>query len=205
MCVATARTSEPSPASKSYFWGLGTNRQHDRDLDTDRPLGLCSRFVVPRWLGVSAAIVVNEQLVEARGGPMNSDLGAGLVAVGATAICLMRGGRAPVGRLIPEDNLPPHIVLIIRKGRAQTLEPPCTIGEALAPLQRTEYLVILDVVGRRRGRERERMYRALRRRAAEDDAAIESLEQAGIIAVKGARIHASPALKRRNDLNLIGV
>jgi hypothetical protein len=49
------------------------------------------------------------------------------------------------------------------------------------------------------------MYRALRRTAADVDAAITSLEQAGVVAVKGARIHASPALERLNDLNLIGV
>jgi hypothetical protein len=72
-------------------------------------------------------------------------------------------------------------------------------------MQRTEYLVVLEVVGRGRGRERERMYRALRRTAADVDAAIASLEQAGVVAVKGARIHASPALERLNDLNLIGV
>ena len=72
-------------------------------------------------------------------------------------------------------------------------------------MQSTEYLVVLEVVGRVRGRERERMYRALRLTPAEVDAAITSLEQAGVIAVKGARVHGSPALKRLNDLGLIGV
>jgi hypothetical protein len=72
-------------------------------------------------------------------------------------------------------------------------------------MQRTEYLVVLQVAGRVRGRERERMYRALRRTPAEVDAAIESLEQAGLVAVKGARVHASPALKRLDDLGLIGI
>jgi hypothetical protein len=72
-------------------------------------------------------------------------------------------------------------------------------------MQRTEYLVVLQVVGRTRGRERARMYRALRRTPAEVDAAIESLEHAGVVAVKGARIHPSSALKRLDDLGLIGV
>jgi hypothetical protein len=72
-------------------------------------------------------------------------------------------------------------------------------------MQRTEYLVVLQVVGRTRGRERERMYRALRRTPAEVDAAIKSLEDAGIVAVKGARVHASSALKRLDDLGLVGI
>jgi hypothetical protein len=49
------------------------------------------------------------------------------------------------------------------------------------------------------------MYHALRRTPAEVDAAIASLEQAGVVAVKGARVHSSPALERLNDLGLIGV
>ncbi len=72
-------------------------------------------------------------------------------------------------------------------------------------MQRAEYLVVLQVVGRVRGREHERMYRALRRSPAEVDAAIESLEQAGVVAVKGARVHPSPTLKRLDELGLIGV
>jgi hypothetical protein len=72
-------------------------------------------------------------------------------------------------------------------------------------MQSTEYLVVLEVVGRVRGRERERMYRALRRTPAEIDAAIASLEQAGVVAVKGARILAAPSLKRLDELSLIGV
>jgi hypothetical protein len=72
-------------------------------------------------------------------------------------------------------------------------------------MQSTEYLVVLEVVGRVRGRERERMYRALRLKPAEVDAAVARLEQAGVVAVKGARVHGSPALKRLNDLGLIGV
>lgn len=73
-------------------------------------------------------------------------------------------------------------------------------------MQSTEYLVVLQVVGRVRGRERERMYRALQDRSSADvDAAIAILEEAGIVAVKGAHIHASPALRRLNDLGLIGI
>lgn len=73
-------------------------------------------------------------------------------------------------------------------------------------MQSAEYLVVLEVVGRVRGRERERMYHALRDRSrTEVDAAITDLEQAGVIAVKGARVYATAALKRLDDLNLIGV
>jgi hypothetical protein len=73
-------------------------------------------------------------------------------------------------------------------------------------MQSTEYLVVLEVMARVRGRERESMYRALRDRThAEVDEAITSLEQAGIVAVKGARVHATPALTRLNDLGLIGI
>jgi hypothetical protein len=49
------------------------------------------------------------------------------------------------------------------------------------------------------------MYRALRRTQAEVDAAIESLDHAGVVAVKGARVHPSSALKRLDALGLIGV
>jgi hypothetical protein len=73
-------------------------------------------------------------------------------------------------------------------------------------MQNAEYLVVLEVIGRLRGRERERMYRALGDRPrTEVDAAIVSLERVGVVAVKGARVHASPALKRLNELGLIGV
>ncbi len=73
-------------------------------------------------------------------------------------------------------------------------------------MQSAEYLVVLEVVGRVRGRERERMYHALGNRPrAEVDAAIKDLEQAGVVAVKGLRVHATPALQRLDELNLIGV
>jgi hypothetical protein len=32
-----------------------------------------------------------------------------------------------------------------------------------------------------------------------------SRQQAGVIAVRGVRVHASPALQRLNDLSLIGI
>jgi hypothetical protein len=72
-------------------------------------------------------------------------------------------------------------------------------------MQSTEYLVVLAVVRRVRGRERERMYGAFHQTRVEVDAAIASLQQAGVVEVKGARVHASPALKRLNELSLIGV
>jgi hypothetical protein len=72
-------------------------------------------------------------------------------------------------------------------------------------MQRTEYLVVVEVVGRVHGRERARMYRSLRRAPAEVDAAITSLQQAGVVAVKGARVHASPALALLDELNMIAV
>jgi len=50
------------------------------------------------------------------------------------------------------------------------------------------------------------MYRALQDRSPTDvDAAITGLQQAGVVAIKGARVHATPALKRLNDLSLIGI
>lgn len=73
-------------------------------------------------------------------------------------------------------------------------------------MQNAEYLVVLDVLRRPRGRDRERMYKALRTSSPDElDTAIASLEQAGIVSVKGKQIHASPALRRLNELKLIGV
>jgi hypothetical protein len=70
----------------------------------------------------------------------------------------------------------------------------------------TEQLIVLQVVGRRRGRERERMYRALRNVDREYvDGAIASLSLAGVVAVKGQSVHQTAALRRVNCLNLIGV
>lgn len=73
-------------------------------------------------------------------------------------------------------------------------------------MQKAEYLVVLAVVGRVRGRERQRLYQALRPSPRADiDAAIGRLEVAGVVAVKGERIHASPALRLLDELDLIGV
>jgi hypothetical protein len=54
-----------------------------------------------------------------------------------------------------------------------------------------EYLVIAQVLGRRRGRERERMYRALDLGRAEIDAAIARLERVGVLTVGGKTVRAS--------------
>jgi hypothetical protein len=71
---------------------------------------------------------------------------------------------------------------------------------------RTERLVVLQVAGRRRGRERERMYRALRNidRNHVDDA-IGSLTLAGVVAVKGQSVHQTAALRRVDCLGMIAV
>ncbi len=73
-------------------------------------------------------------------------------------------------------------------------------------MQKAEYLVVLEVLGRVRGRERQRLYRSLHPRARADiDAAVVRLEAAGVVAVKGERIHASPALRLLDELDLIGI
>jgi hypothetical protein len=73
-------------------------------------------------------------------------------------------------------------------------------------MRKAEYLVILEVLSHARGRDRERMYHALRTQTREEvDAAIVSLVEAGVVIVKGARVHPTPALKRLEELNLIGI
>jgi len=73
-------------------------------------------------------------------------------------------------------------------------------------MQSTEYLVVLGVVGRVRGRESASLHRALQGRTAADvDAAVSRLEQTGIVAVKGARVYPSPALQLLDDLKLIAI
>ncbi len=73
-------------------------------------------------------------------------------------------------------------------------------------MQSAQYLVVIEVLNRAHGRERERMYRTLRTHGREDiDAAIASLEQAGVVTVSGQTIKASPALARLEQLNLIAV
>jgi hypothetical protein len=73
-------------------------------------------------------------------------------------------------------------------------------------MQSAQYLVVIEVLNRTHGRERERMYRTLRSHARQDiDAAIASLEQAGVVTVSGQTVKASPALIRLEQLNLIAV
>jgi hypothetical protein len=73
-------------------------------------------------------------------------------------------------------------------------------------MQSAQYLVVIEVLNRSHGRQRERMYRTLRAHEREEiDAAIASLEQAGVVTVNGQTIKASPALVRLEQLNLIAV
>jgi len=69
-----------------------------------------------------------------------------------------------------------------------------------------ERLVAIELLGRPRGRDRERMYRTLREFSRETiDEAIASLEQAGVLVSAGRTVKASGALERLERLNLIGV
>jgi hypothetical protein len=72
--------------------------------------------------------------------------------------------------------------------------------------QRTERLVVFQVARLRRGRERRRMYRALRGTEQQRvDDAISSLESVGVVIVKGQSVHQSAALRRIDGLDLICV
>ncbi|HTZ87929.1 MAG TPA: hypothetical protein VMB05_14780 [Solirubrobacteraceae bacterium] len=69
-----------------------------------------------------------------------------------------------------------------------------------------ERLVAIELLGRPRGRDRERMYRTLRELSHETiDEAIASLEQAGVLVTAGRTVKASSALARLERLNLIAV
>jgi hypothetical protein len=69
-----------------------------------------------------------------------------------------------------------------------------------------EHLLVLDVAGVRRGRERERIYHTLHGlEPSRIDAAIESLRRVGVVLVKGQSVHQSPALERIDRLDMIGV
>jgi DNA-binding MurR/RpiR family transcriptional regulator len=69
-----------------------------------------------------------------------------------------------------------------------------------------ERLVAIELLGRPRGRDRDRMYRTLRQLSRETvDEAIASLEQAGVVVIAGRTIKASSALVRLERLNLIGI
>jgi predicted transcriptional regulator len=72
-------------------------------------------------------------------------------------------------------------------------------------VQAAEYLVVLQLLNRARGRERERIYDALDLDRQEIDAAIASLEKAGVLTATGRVVNASPALVRLQRLKLIGV
>jgi hypothetical protein len=90
----------------------------------------------------------------------------------------------------------------------------------LRPLDGTEYmrqgsnqnhesperLVTIELLGRPRGRDRDRLYRALHELGRETiDEAIASLEAAGVLVTTGRTVKASGALARLERLNLIGL
>ena len=69
-----------------------------------------------------------------------------------------------------------------------------------------ERLVLLQVAGKRWGRPRQRMYRVLPDLGPERvDRAIEGLEAVGVVISKGKAVHESPALRRIDALDVIGV
>lgn len=73
-------------------------------------------------------------------------------------------------------------------------------------MQKAEYLVVVQLLNRPNGRERPRMYRALSSLTmGVIDEAIDSLQRAGVVVVKGQRVHPSPALERLEELELIAV
>ncbi len=73
-------------------------------------------------------------------------------------------------------------------------------------MQSAQYLVVIEVLNRPHGRDVERLHRSLRNHGRQDiEAAIASLEQAGVVAVNGQTIRASAALTRLEQLNLIAV
>ncbi len=72
--------------------------------------------------------------------------------------------------------------------------------------QSAQYLVVIEVLNRPRGRDLGRMYRALRHHDRQDiDAAITSLERAGVVTLIGETIKASPALALLEQLDLISI
>jgi hypothetical protein len=72
--------------------------------------------------------------------------------------------------------------------------------------QSAQYLVVIEVLNRAHGRNLERMYRTLGHRDRRDiDAAIASLERAGLVTVAGETIKASPALALLEQLDLIAI
>jgi hypothetical protein len=79
-------------------------------------------------------------------------------------------------------------------------------GSSNQTLEDPERLVAIELLGRPRGRDRDRMYRTLRELSRESiDDAIASLEQAGVLVTAGRTVRASSALNRLERLNLIGI
>lgn len=73
-------------------------------------------------------------------------------------------------------------------------------------MQSLEYLIVLEVVSRPRGRDRERMRRALRDHPAEAiDAAVQALQEAGVVTATEHTIKPTLALQRLDQLGLIAV
>lgn len=73
-------------------------------------------------------------------------------------------------------------------------------------MQSLEYLIVLEVVSRPRGRDRDRMHRQLRDHTPEAiDEAVEALQHAGVVTATQRTIRPSAALRRLDELGLIAV
>lgn len=73
-------------------------------------------------------------------------------------------------------------------------------------MQSAEYLVVVQLLDRARGRDRDALYRALDHRERDEiDTALASLERDGVLTVSGRTVRASPALSCLERLNLIAV
>ena len=73
-------------------------------------------------------------------------------------------------------------------------------------MQSLEYLIVLEVAARPRGRDRERLRRSLREHPAEAiDEAVRSLEEAGVVSATPRTVRPSRALRMLDQLGLINV
>ncbi len=73
-------------------------------------------------------------------------------------------------------------------------------------MQSLEYLIVLEVASRPRGRDRARLQRSLRDHPAEAvDEAVRSLQAAGVVSATERTIRPSQALRRLDQLGLINV
>ncbi|HTZ86010.1 MAG TPA: hypothetical protein VMB05_05015 [Solirubrobacteraceae bacterium] len=73
-------------------------------------------------------------------------------------------------------------------------------------MESAEYLVAVQLIKKGpRDRDRSAMYRAIDRTREEIDAAITSLERAGVLTTNPTVVRASPALLKLQQLDLIGV